>query len=1164
MMYMTVKDMLDYVDEVKQNSFSRKIKLIWLNELEYRVQTDVMLIAAESITYVPDDDTHQLLVPAPWSEIYYDYLLMKLSEHLEESSEQNNRAATFDKAFTRFMRWWADTYRPANGNALFKGYYLKGEDGAFRINVTYSDGVYSADKTFDEIKAAYDAGQQPYVVQTSGASDIVYTLASSYLPSGGAEQGFVSFERYLIFEDTLKTVRLRIFSYTLEDGSNIERQISEFNGAGGGASVELDTTKYGITAADYVAPFTASMYEVAYNNGLGIQKAIDDAKAKGMERITLPAGNYPLCYHAAADEEYNAIIDASGIDFYGYGVKLYVIYDEEGTNPYFTGATPRLLQGTIIKTDRDVCGFHLVGERRFRKDVNTKYRDCSCGIGLTRTVNGNTIKDCLVECVSGDGISNAGYMEQIAGWDPDTFTSIEWDYTTGAYVQSNYKYVSAEHGGDWIDKTRPLLIRCTGYFLYSSAPLIIRCWDSEGAYIGVVQFWQGEYFYLPENTAKWRLELTRVVEHETTATETWSWWMGYGTFSGTKIINCESRLNQRGGMSNLPNDVLVKDCYIHNNGNAGDGMVQYYDTTRFGIDIEDIWIHRITIDGCRIVDNFHCLLFRCGSVVVKNSIITNVRAMNQVVDFHAEQSVFQEDITWIAPTPFGNKTAVGCTFGGKIPDSLLVLDNHALASAELVGGNMVMRNAAGDTICTVDMNKVVPVELASDGLCMHFDFSVTPANPMQPVDLVNGLPIYNDDYTAANYSEDGVELVNGASTNAFKIASLDVTNHYNYAQIPEYATLAEMLRAGTGFTVECFSNQPIPIVLYGYNRGIKISGFDSQITLPYLNSDGVSTSGSSTIVSTFVDDAGNIYNIYNAAGKEAMGLDKCCHMVFTADESGTLKVYLNGFTGTGTVMCADFAGWDYDTILAPLYWMFCDDNKYDAQNPKTVKKLRMYNRALSIDEVRNNYRYELNYTPSVSIAEATSNTFGGVKADPATEADIQPVRIGTDGKLYTAEGGGGEREWVKIGELTTTEDTTETTSIKFTKDVNGDSLSLKGVLVIGKPLFADTNKHTCLMRCNDIPQGGNENYFLNAPILHNNQDFTIYSEFLRVDGVNSVVFTVFNDGNVKQLGGCGSTINTWSPSKMDFLQFPMRGVELIVQDSGLLAGSKFEIWGVKA
>ena len=129
MMYMTVKDMLDYVDEVKHNTFSRKTKLIWLNELEYRVQTDVMLLSAEGVQTIPDDDTHQLLVPVPWSEIYYDYLFMKLSEHLEESSEQNNRAATFNKAFTRFMRWWADTYNPSNGKALFKGYYLKGDKG---------------------------------------------------------------------------------------------------------------------------------------------------------------------------------------------------------------------------------------------------------------------------------------------------------------------------------------------------------------------------------------------------------------------------------------------------------------------------------------------------------------------------------------------------------------------------------------------------------------------------------------------------------------------------------------------------------------------------------------------------------------------------------------------------------------------------------------------------------------------------------------------------------------------------------------------------------------------------------------------------------------------------------------------------------------------------
>ena len=97
--------------------------------------------------------------------------------------------------------------------------------GTFRINVTSSDGVYSADKTFDEIKAAYDAGQLPYVVYTSLTSNFVYTFAM-------ASPKFMSFESYSISGDTLETVSLRIFSYTLENGSNIEKQISPYNGQG--------------------------------------------------------------------------------------------------------------------------------------------------------------------------------------------------------------------------------------------------------------------------------------------------------------------------------------------------------------------------------------------------------------------------------------------------------------------------------------------------------------------------------------------------------------------------------------------------------------------------------------------------------------------------------------------------------------------------------------------------------------------------------------------------------------------------------------------------------------------------------------------------------------------------------------------------------------------
>ena len=99
---------------------------------------------------------------------------------------------------------------------------IKGEDGAFRINLTYSDGKYSADKTFNEIKAAYDAGQQPYVVY---GGDTIYTLSSCYFAS---EQMFMDFERCLVGEGILETEMLRVYSYTTDSGSNVVKIIDEF------------------------------------------------------------------------------------------------------------------------------------------------------------------------------------------------------------------------------------------------------------------------------------------------------------------------------------------------------------------------------------------------------------------------------------------------------------------------------------------------------------------------------------------------------------------------------------------------------------------------------------------------------------------------------------------------------------------------------------------------------------------------------------------------------------------------------------------------------------------------------------------------------------------------------------------------------------------------
>ena len=166
----------------------------------------------------------------------------------------------------------------------------RGTIGTFRINVTLSGGVFSADKTFDEIKAAYNAGQQPYVVVTGGvALDVVYTLAGFYAP-GGAQQGFVNFERYIIWEDTLKTERLRIHSHTLENGSNIEYQISAFNAPTVMFGAQIDTSNNHVQMDDQDA---YDRIRTAYENGstVMIELYYDSSRSDILPLVTVGA-NY--------------------------------------------------------------------------------------------------------------------------------------------------------------------------------------------------------------------------------------------------------------------------------------------------------------------------------------------------------------------------------------------------------------------------------------------------------------------------------------------------------------------------------------------------------------------------------------------------------------------------------------------------------------------------------------------------------------------------------------------------------------------------------------------------------------------------------------------------------------------------------------------------------
>lgn len=96
---MTLKELLDFTDEIKPNAFSPSVKTMWVNEIEGKIQTDVFLMAIEDIlqyryedlqiaasVYFPDDHTMVFSFPpkfTPGGKIK----LSGLTEYPQNNSE---------------------------------------------------------------------------------------------------------------------------------------------------------------------------------------------------------------------------------------------------------------------------------------------------------------------------------------------------------------------------------------------------------------------------------------------------------------------------------------------------------------------------------------------------------------------------------------------------------------------------------------------------------------------------------------------------------------------------------------------------------------------------------------------------------------------------------------------------------------------------------------------------------------------------------------------------------------------------------------------------------------------------------------------------------------------------------------------------------------------
>lgn len=101
---MTPNKAIEIVDKLKPNAYTEEDKLRWINELDGMVQRLVM--QEDNITQYayPDDMDRELLIPAPFDDVYTLFLEAKIDYYNREYANYNNSATMFEAQFSEYKK----------------------------------------------------------------------------------------------------------------------------------------------------------------------------------------------------------------------------------------------------------------------------------------------------------------------------------------------------------------------------------------------------------------------------------------------------------------------------------------------------------------------------------------------------------------------------------------------------------------------------------------------------------------------------------------------------------------------------------------------------------------------------------------------------------------------------------------------------------------------------------------------------------------------------------------------------------------------------------------------------------------------------------------------------------------------------------------------------
>ena len=122
---MTIAEVISKVDALKPNNFEPEDKIAWLSNLDARVKSQIIDVhegAERCPFYGYDgliDQDAELLVPAPYDEMYQRWLEAMIDYHNSDDDRYNNAIILFNNAYEGYKKHYTRTHMPISKGKKF-------------------------------------------------------------------------------------------------------------------------------------------------------------------------------------------------------------------------------------------------------------------------------------------------------------------------------------------------------------------------------------------------------------------------------------------------------------------------------------------------------------------------------------------------------------------------------------------------------------------------------------------------------------------------------------------------------------------------------------------------------------------------------------------------------------------------------------------------------------------------------------------------------------------------------------------------------------------------------------------------------------------------------------------------------------------------------------